>query len=105
MKRKRQIDSRTGGRKDRHHALFLCGIQGGAKFPSIQKIQDISEALGVPAYRLFIDQPEIEEIPPSELLDMFVEFLTQQYLKGVAEARAEFLKGLKSLKEDRQESL
>lgn len=78
---------------------FYAAVEGGAKFPSIQKIQDIGEALGVPAYRLFIDRPEIEEMPPSELLDMFVEFLAQRYIKGVAAAKTEFLKGLKSLKE------
>ena len=77
---------------------FYAAIEGGAKFPSIQKIQDISEALGVPAYRLFIDQPEIEDIPSSELLDMFVEFLSHQYRKDVVEARAKFLKGLESQK-------
>ena len=46
---------------------FYAAIEGGAKFPSVQKIQDIGEAFGVPPYRLFIDQPEIEEMPSSEL--------------------------------------
>ena len=53
---------------------------------------------GVPAYRLFIDQPEIEEMPSSEMLDMFVEFLSHQYRKDVVEAKARFVKGLESQK-------
>ena len=77
---------------------FYAAIEGGAKFPSVQKIQDIGEAFGVPPYRLFIDQPEIEEMPSSELLDTFVEFLSHQYRKDVVEAKAKIFKGLESQK-------
>jgi transcriptional regulator with XRE-family HTH domain len=78
---------------------FYAAVEGGAKFPSVQKIQDIGEAFGVPAYRLFIDQPEIEEMPSSELLDRFADFLIEQYRKDVVEAKARFLKGLETQKE------
>jgi transcriptional regulator with XRE-family HTH domain len=78
---------------------FFSAIEGGAKFPSVQKIQDIAEALGIPAYRLFVDRPEIEEMPAAELLDLFVEFLVQRYRTGMVAAKTEFLKGLESLKE------
>ena len=77
---------------------FYAAVEGGQKFPSIQKIQDIGEAFGVPAYRLFVDQPEIGEMPSSELLDRFVEFLIGQYRKDVVEAKARFIKGLESQK-------
>jgi|SRR5208283_2545068 len=78
---------------------FYAAIEGGAKFPSVQKIQDIGVAFGIPPYRLFVDQPEIEEMPSSELLDRFVEFLIGQYRKDVVEAKAMFLKGLETQKE------
>ncbi|MGA2762972.1 MAG: helix-turn-helix transcriptional regulator [Spirochaetia bacterium] len=78
---------------------FYAAVEGGAKFPSVQKIQDIGEAFGVPAYRLFIDQPEIEEMPSSELLDRFADFLIEQYRKDVVEAKTKFLKGLETQKE------
>jgi transcriptional regulator with XRE-family HTH domain len=78
---------------------FYAAVEGGAKFPSVQKIQDIGEAFGVPPYRLFVDQPEIDEMSSSELLDMFAEFLVQRYRKGMAAAKSEFLKGLESIKE------
>ena len=78
---------------------FYAAIEGGAKFPSVRKIQDIGEAFGVPPYRLFIDQPEIEDMPSSELLDMFVEFLIGQYRKDMLGAKAKFLKGLETQKE------
>ena len=77
---------------------FYAAIEGAAKFPSIQKLQDISAALGIPAYRLFVDRPDVEEMPSEELLDRFIDFLVKQYRKDLVEAKAKFLKGLESEK-------
>ena len=84
---------------------FYAAIEGGAKFPSIQKIQDIGKGFGIPPYRLFIDQPEIGEMQPVELLDRFAEFLVRGYQKEVTAAKKEFLKRLETQKKTGKNTL
>ena len=78
---------------------YYSALEAGAKFPSVQKLQDIGDAFRIPVYRLFIDKLNIKEMPITEMFDRFVEFLSKQYQKDLADAKAKFLKGLESQQE------
>ncbi len=75
---------------------YYYALEAGLKFPSVQKLQDIGEAMHIPVYRLFIDRPNIREMPVTELFDRFVEFLSSKYQRDLADAKTKFLKGLES---------
>jgi transcriptional regulator with XRE-family HTH domain len=75
---------------------FYSAVENGAKFPSIQKIQDIGEALGVAPYRLFLDSPSTSKVPPGELIDRYNQFLEERYRKDLKDAKAQFLESLES---------
>lgn len=78
---------------------YYSALEAGAKFPSVQKLQDIGDAFRIPVYRLFIDRPNIPQMPITELFDLFVEFLSTQYQKDLVDAKAKFLKELETQKE------
>jgi len=78
---------------------FYSAIEGkSGKFPPVEKLQDIGAAFGIPVYRLFVDRPDVDEMPNEEVLDRFVEFMVKQYRKDLLAAKAKFLKGLETEK-------
>ena len=73
---------------------FYSAIEGkSGKFPSVEKLQDIGAAFGIPVHRLFVDRPDVDEMPNEEVLDRFVEFLVKQYRKDLVEAKASSSRG------------
>ena len=75
---------------------YFGAIELGYKFPSLQVLEKLAETLGIPAYRLFVDAPQIQGMPSTELLDRYNDFLAERYPRGLAEAKSEFLKNLES---------
>ena len=71
---------------------YFGAIELGYKFPSLQVLERLAATLAIPAYRLFVDAPQIEGMPSTELLDRYNDFLAERYPKGLAEAKSEFLK-------------
>lgn len=77
---------------------FYAALEGkSGKFPSVQKLQDIGAAFGIPVYRLFVERPD-DELPSTEILDRFIDFLVGKYRKDMADAKVKFLKGLEAEK-------
>ena len=69
-------------------------LELGGKFPSVKTIEQIAKALGIAAYRLFIDSPQVETMPSTELLDQYNDFLIERYRKDLVSAKTEFLQVL-----------
>ena len=77
---------------------FYAALEGkSGKFPSIQKLQDIGAAFGIPVHRLFVERPD-DELPSTDMLDRFIDYLSQRYRKDLLAAKAKFLKGLETEK-------
>ena len=76
---------------------FYQTLELATKFPSPEKISDIADSFQVRVYKLFVDIPQVTQLAPNELLDMFVEFLDRKYRSDLTEAKSEFLQNLESL--------
>jgi transcriptional regulator with XRE-family HTH domain len=85
--------------KSRISLSYFRAIELGSKFPGLENLEKIAQALGIAPYRLFLDGSSSDEVPSSVLLDRFVEFLVERYKKDLGAAKTEFLKGLESQKE------
>ena len=85
--------------KSRISLSYYRAIELGTKFPALENLEKIAQALGVAPYRLFLDSSSSDEVPSSVLFDRFVEFLVERYRKDLGAAKTEFLKGLESEKE------
>ena len=75
---------------------YYGAIELGYKFPSLEKLEGITGALGIPAYRLFIDAPAIEGMPSAEVVDRYNDFLKERFQNDLPKARADFLQELES---------
>ena len=75
---------------------FYQAIEGGTKFPSVEKIESLARAVGVPPYRLFVEAVETKEMLPTELIDRYNDYLREQVRNQLPIASAEFLKGMKA---------
>ena len=76
---------------------FYAALEGkSGKFPSVANLEAIGKAFGIPVYRLFLDKVDADEMPSTEMLDRFIDFLEGQYKKNLVEAKKKFLKALES---------
>jgi transcriptional regulator with XRE-family HTH domain len=72
-------------------AKHIGVIERGIKFPTIQMIESLADALGIPAYELFIEPSGVAGTSPTEIINNYNKFLVGHYTKGLREAGNEFL--------------
>ena len=77
---------------------YFGAIELGYKFPSLQVLERLAATLGIPAYRLFVDAPQIEGMPSTELVDRYNEYLKKRFAGDLPKAGTEFLQELESTK-------
>jgi transcriptional regulator with XRE-family HTH domain len=77
---------------------YFGAIELGYKFPSLQVLEKLAETFGIPAYRLFVDAPQLEGMPSAELIDRYNEYLKERLTGDLPKARTEFLEELESRK-------
>ena len=68
-------------------------IERGKKFPSVQIIENIADALGVAPYRLFIESAAITESSPTEIIDSYNSYLGEVLITELRRTGREFLGG------------
>ena len=77
---------------------YFGAIELGYKFPSLQVLEKLAETLGTPAYRLFVDAPQVKGMPSAELIDRYNEYLQERFTGDLPKARTGFLQELESRK-------
>lgn len=66
-------------------------IERRVKFPTIQMLEAIADALGIPAYKLFIDPNNMNDGSPTEIVDLYNRFLEERIKRELVESGSAFL--------------
>lgn len=72
---------------------YLGTIERGLKFPSVQVIEQLAEALGVAPYELFMEPSSIPGTSPTEIIDAYNRFLEDRIKGDLKVAGKDFLCG------------
>lgn len=72
-------------------AKHIGVIERGIKFPTIQMLEAIADALDIPAYELFLEPSEVTEASPTEIINSYNHFLEKKISKALREASKNYL--------------
>jgi transcriptional regulator with XRE-family HTH domain len=72
-------------------AKHIGVIERGIKFPTIQMLEAISEALGIHAYELFLEPSGIIGSTPTEIITGYNHFLDERIKRELNDAGLAFL--------------
>lgn len=71
-------------------AGYIGEIESGRKFPSIENVERLAEALEVPAYRLYMTERDLEKLLLEESLSPLSRTRREAFIRDVAEVLSRY---------------